>query len=168
MFWRGMCVRRPTKCEGRGALGLGRAVPQFCRRATQSFSGVLSHSQSIARLPVVPCRLAVLSSRGPAVPDSVWVGKNLPAKRESDPQGGRNEVLLERNVREKTRKVRGRRGTWGGALRSSDIPSSRCLVGALLSRSQSFSGVLSHSQSSRGPVVPWSRRPVVPWSRSSR
>ena len=42
-------------------------------RRSQSFSGVPRRSQSIARLPVVP------QSRGP---ESVWVGKNLPAKRE--------------------------------------------------------------------------------------
>ena len=40
-------------------------------------------------------------------PESARVGKNLPAKREEDPQGGRASVL-ERNVREETRKVRGR------------------------------------------------------------
>ena len=39
--------------------------------------------------------LVVSWSRGPAAPESVWVGKNLPAKREDDPQSeGSGEVLL--------------------------------------------------------------------------
>ena len=69
------CERRPAKCEGRGALGGGRAVSQFCWRATQSFSGILrcSHSFPVNRAPlVVHYRLAV--------PESTRVGKNLPAK----------------------------------------------------------------------------------------
>ena len=89
----------PAKREGdpqsegrRVVLGRGCAVSRFCWRATQAFSAILRCSQSfpVNCAPLVaPYRLAVLSSRCPAVPDSVWVGKNLPAKREDDPQSER-------------------------------------------------------------------------------
>ena len=72
--------------------------------------------------------------------------ENLPAKREEDPQGGRGDVLFEGKEREETRKVRGGELFWGG------VAPSRGIVGALLRRSQAFSGILRCSQSF--PVIP--------------
>ena len=72
-------------------------------------------------------------------------------------------MLFEGKEREKTRKVRGGELFWGR------VAPSRGIVGALLSRSRAFSGVLSRSQSiARLPVITCrlavlsSRRPVVP------
>ena len=63
-------------------------------RRSQAFSVILRRSQSIARLPVVP------QSRCLVVPESVWVGKNLPAMREGDPQSERSEAFFEGKERE--------------------------------------------------------------------
>ena len=69
-------------------------------------------------------------------------------------------MLFEGKEREETRKVRGGELFWGG------VAPSRGIVGALLSRSQSFSVIPSQSRASQSfPVVSRSRRPVVPGSR---
>ena len=54
-------------------------------RCSQSFPVILRRSQSIAHLPVIPCRLVVPWSRSPAASwscrlESTRVGKNLPTK----------------------------------------------------------------------------------------
>ncbi len=134
-------------------------------RRSQSFSGVLRRSQSIARLPVVP------SSRCLVVPESVWVGKNLPAMRETTRKArGVRHFLRGKSVK-KTRNVCGRRVFFGGGVSSrSPVVSWSCwratqAFSVILRRSQSFSGVPRHSQSiARFPVVPQSRRLVVPES----
>ncbi len=46
-----------------GGVALSRGIVGALLRRSRAFSGVLSHSQSIARLHVIPCRLAVPWSR---------------------------------------------------------------------------------------------------------
>ena len=65
---------------------------------SQSFPVIPSQSRAYQSFP------AVSWSRGL---ESARVGKNLPARWEDDPQGGRSEVLFEGKEREETRKVRG-------------------------------------------------------------
>ena len=91
-------------------------------------------------------RLVVPSSRGP---ESVWVGKNLPAKREDDPQCVYASCFF------------------GGGIVSWSYWRATQAFSVILRRSQALPGAPSQSrafQSSRCLVVPQSRSPVVPWS----
>ena len=90
--------------EGSGVLGVG-----TCRE-TRNVRGRASGYRC----------LVVSWSRGPAAPESVWVGKNLPAKREDDPQSeGSGEVLLG-GARGDPQSVGERRSFLGGAVREDD------------------------------------------------
>ena len=89
-FGGGVSSRCPAVSWSRGLV-----VSWSYWRATQAFSVILSHSQAFPVNRAPSSRPAVSSSRCLVVPESVWVGKNLPAMREDDPQSERGAAYLE-------------------------------------------------------------------------